>query len=60
LEAKDEEVTVPKVQGVVALAPLSKSEEEEYEERIAPVMSSFFLIMTKMETTRKKTPPQLP
>jgi hypothetical protein len=36
MEAKAEEVTVPKVQGDAAFDPLSESEEEEYEERIAP------------------------
>lgn len=58
-EPKIEEVVIPKVQGVAALASLLESEEEEDEERIALVMSSFFLIMMKMRMTRKKTLQQL-
>jgi hypothetical protein len=58
-KARVEEVIISKVQGVAALASLSKSEEEEDEEHIAPVMSSFFLILTKMRMTRKKTLQQL-
>jgi hypothetical protein len=42
LEARVEEVIIPKVQGVAALASLSESEEEEVVEHIALVMSSFF------------------
>jgi hypothetical protein len=59
-EAKAEEVIIPKVQGIAALNPLLESEEEDDEERIALVMSSFFLILTKMKTTNMKTPSELP
>ena len=59
-EAKAEEVIIPKVQGIVALNPLIESEEEDDEERIAPVMSSFFLILTKMKMTNMKTLSELP
>jgi hypothetical protein len=38
-KARVEEVIISKVQGVAALASLSKSEEEEDEEHIAPMMS---------------------
>lgn len=50
-----EEIVIPKVQRVATLVPLLESEIEEYEERIASVISSFF-IFTKMKMTRKKTP----
>jgi hypothetical protein len=51
-----EEATAPKAQGAVALESLPDSEEDD-EERIAPVMSSFFLMMkTTMPTIR--IPPQ--
>jgi hypothetical protein len=56
LEAKAKEVTVPKVQGVAALDPLSKSEAKEYEERIAPVMSSFFSDYDEDEDGKEEDP----
>ena len=51
-KARVEDIIISKVQGVAVLASLLKSEEEEDEEHIAPVMSSFFLILMKMRMTR--------
>lgn len=46
-EAKAEEATIPKAQAVVYLESLSDSKDQEDEEHISLVMSSFSLTMMK-------------
>lgn len=60
-EAKAEDATIPKAQGVAAIELLLDSkEEDDDEEHIAPVMSSFLLMVMKMMMTRIRTLSQQP